>query len=171
MNYDNLSHQDFDAVVTGEITHYALWFEEEVTGIIADYFLQTSPRKSDFQRLLLQRDGLTFQDKIEIVRAMCPLFGEKAVTVKLKAALKRIEDFKSWRNALAHGVDVSNDDDKPELKVEVVSRSGKEKVVHITAKAHEAKLAEAEALLDKLKAAREGLSYEVIGHTQGAAAQ
>ena len=27
MDYHNLSHEDFDAVVTGEMTHYALWFE------------------------------------------------------------------------------------------------------------------------------------------------
>jgi len=157
MKYKDLSHEDFDAIVTGELTHYALWFESEIINIITDYFLRSSPKRSDFERLLLLRDGLTFQDKIEIVRAMIPLFGKEASTVNLKSLLKQVEDFKSWRNAVAHGVDASDDDTKPELKVEVVSRSGKQKIVHITPESHQAKMAEAEKLFSELVAARKGL--------------
>jgi hypothetical protein len=157
MKYKDLSHEDFDAIVTGELTHYALWFEGEIINIITDYFLQSSPKRSDFKRLFLLRDGLTFQDKIEIARAMIPLFSEKAANVNLKLLLKQVEEFKSWRNALAHGADVSDDDTKAELKVEVVSRSGKEKVVHITPKSHETKMAEADKLLSELTAARKAL--------------
>jgi len=157
MKYEDLSHEDFDAIVTGELTHYALWLEGEIIDIITDYFIGSDLKRSDFKRLLLLRDGLTFQDKIEIVRAMIPLFSQNTTTVNLKSLLKHVEDFKSWRNALAHGADVSEDDEKPELKVEVVTRSGKEKVVRITPKSHEVKMAEAEKLLSDLSAARKAL--------------
>lgn len=156
MKYRELSHEDFDAIVTGELTHYALWFEGELINIITDYFLQSSSKRSDFKRLLLLRDGLTFQDKIEIARAMIPLYSEKAASVNLKLLLKQVEEFKGWRNALAHGADVSDDDTKAELKVEV-ARSGKEKVVHITPKSYETKMAEADKLLSELTAARKAL--------------
>ena len=66
MEYQNLNKEDFDAVVTGELTHYALWLEEEVNNIISDYFIMDSKQRSQFKRFLLFRDGLTFQDKIEI---------------------------------------------------------------------------------------------------------
>jgi hypothetical protein len=157
MKYKDLSHEDFDAIVTGELTHYALWFEGEIINIITDYFLGSSPKRSDFKRILLLRDGLTFQDKIEIVRAMIPLFDQNAITANLKLLLKQVEEFKSWRNALAHGADVSDNDTKAELKVEVVSRSGKEQVVHITPEFHETKMAEAEKLLLDLTAFRKTL--------------
>ncbi len=157
MKYKDLSHEDFDAIVTGELTHYALWFESEIINIITDYFLRSSPKRSHFKRVLLLRDGLTFQDKIEIVRAIIPLFGKQGTTVTLKSLLKQVEDFKSWRNAVAHGVDASDDDTKAEIKVEVVLRSGKEKIFNITPESHQAKVAEAEKLLSELVAARKRL--------------
>ena len=157
MNYEDLSHEDFDAIVTGELTHYALWFEDEIMDIIIDYFLDSSSKRSDFKRLILLRDGLTFQDKIEIVYAMLPLLGKKAELVNLKSILKQVEDFKNWRNALAHGLDVSTDHTKPEISIEIVSRSGKEKTVHITPESHERKLDEAEKLLAELQKARKEL--------------
>lgn len=157
MKYEDLSHENFDAIVTGELTHYALWLEGELSDTVTGYFVASDEKKSDFKRLLLLRDGLTFQDKIEIVRAMIPLFTQNATTLKLKSLIKQVEEFKSWRNALAHGSDVSDNNEKPELKVEVVTRSGKEKVVHITPKSHESKMAEAEKLLSDLSAARKAL--------------
>ena len=157
MDYKDLSHEDFDAVVTGELTHYALWFENEIMNIITDYFLGSSSKRSDFKRLILLRDGLTFQDKIEVVYAMLSLLGKKAELVNLQSILKRVEDFKSWRNALAHGLDVSTDDTKPEISIEIVSRSGKEKTVHITPESHEQTLDEAQKLLAELQKARKGL--------------
>ncbi len=71
--------------------------------------------------------------------------------------MKEVEDYKSWRNALAHGIDVSSEKTKPELEVEVVSRSGKEKIVKITPESHKDKMAEAEKLLSDLTAARKKL--------------
>ena len=32
MDYYSLSQEDFDAVVTGELTHYALWLEDMANG-------------------------------------------------------------------------------------------------------------------------------------------
>ena len=157
MKYEDLSHVHFDAIVTGELTQYALNLEGELIDIITEYFVQSDDKRSDFKRLLLLRDGLTFQDKIEIVRAMIPLFTQNATTINLKSLLKQVENFKSWRNALAHGTDVSEDNEKNELKIEVVTRAGKEKVVLITPKSHEAKIAEAEKLLSDLSAARKAL--------------
>ncbi len=49
MKYDDLSHEDFDAIVTGELTHYALWLEGEIINIIADYFIGSDAKRSDFK--------------------------------------------------------------------------------------------------------------------------
>lgn len=158
MNYGQLSPEDFDAIVTGELTHYAIWMESELVGIISDYFV-AKKKRSDFERYILRRDGLTFQDKIEIVRAMLSLFSNKEVATRLKSALTRVEGFKATRNAFAHGVDVTPKGlSQPAIHVEIVTRSGKEKVVVVTPKHHEVMLSNAEALLKELQTYRSKLN-------------
>lgn len=157
MTYRSLTHEDFDAMVTGELTHYAIWLENVLIDVISDFF-SVAERRSDFERLLLRRDGLTFQDKIEIVRAMLPLLGNQAAADQLKSLLPKIEDFKAGRNAFAHGVDVTPAGvHPPTIHVEVVTRSGKEKVVEVTPESHAASLAHADVLLKELRALREQL--------------
>jgi len=158
MNYHELDKEDFDAVVTGELTHYSLWLEEEINGIICDYFRVPESRIHDFKRLVLYRDGLTFQDKLEIVRGMLPFLGEVAEDTDLKSILKQVEDFKAWRNAMAHGRDVAREEDIANLRIEVVTRSGKERVVEITPESHQRMMDEVEALLEKLQRARAKLN-------------
>jgi hypothetical protein len=154
MDHKKLSQEDFDAIVTGELTHYAAWLEDELIDIISDYFQQLD-RRADFQRLLLRRDGLTFQDKIEIVRALLPLFANRLAAERLKVALPEIETFKATRNAFAHGRDVTPPDSKSlTLHVEVVSRAGKEKVIVVTPESHEAFLTAAERLLKEVQDVR-----------------
>ncbi len=159
MKYEQLKHEDFDAIVTGELTHYALWLEEEINGIILEYFIASSDRKNDFRRLVLYRDGLTFQDKLEIVRGLISVFGETAERCNLKSLLKRIEDFKFWRNALAHGleIDESNPEEPHKIVVEMVTRSGKEKRIEITPASHRKMLEETEKLLKEVQKARRQL--------------
>ncbi len=67
---------------------------------------------------------------------MIPLFGKAAEECNLKGLLNEVEKFKSWRNALAHGLDRTNPEEPHKLIVEVVSRSGKEKQVEITPESH-----------------------------------
>lgn len=155
MDYYSLSQEDFDAVVTGELTHYALWLEDMANGIICEYFIGQSEKEDDFRRLILYRDGLTFQDKLEIIRGMLPLFGEAAEECNLKGLLKEVEEFKSWRNALAHGFDRTDPNEPHKLIVEVVSRSGKEKRVEITPESHIEMLENVEDLYKRFNEARE----------------
>lgn len=108
-------------------------------------------RSLEFKRLFLLRDGLTAQDKIEIARAMLPLLGEEAETTRLRSLVKDIEDFKVFRNALAHGRDVSEDDAVGILRVEIVSRSGKEKIIEITPESHERQMASSEVYCNEFK--------------------
>jgi hypothetical protein len=89
---------------------------------------------------------------------MIPLFPNNSTSIKLKSLLKKVEDFKSWRNALSHGTDVSDNEKKRELKIEVMTRAGKEKVIHITPESHEAKISEADKLLSDLNAVRKSLN-------------
>jgi hypothetical protein len=154
MDYYSLSKEDFDSVVTGDMTHYALWLEDVANGIICEYFIGQSDKEDDFRRLILYRDGLTFQDKIEIIRAMLPLFGKPAEQCDLKGLLQEVEEFKAFRNALSHGFDRSDSNEPHKLIVEVVSRSGKEKRVEITPKSHEEQLVQAEHLYKRFKKAR-----------------
>ena len=147
MRYEKFDKEDFDAIVTGELTHLAVWLESELIEIISDYFLQVSKRL-EFQRLLLLRDGLSLQDKIEIVRALLPSFANQTAAAKLRPALVSIEEFKTMRNAFAHGRDVTPPEQKPlTLHVETVSRSGKERVVVITPESHSAVMLAANKLL------------------------
>lgn len=158
MDYNKLEKDEFDAIITGELTHYAIWLEDELSHIISDYFVGRKGRQAKgLMRLLLRRDGLTFQDKIEIVRGMLPLFEREVEIFDLKDLLKRIEKFKSRRNAMAHGFDVSNKESGLMLKIEVVSRSGKEIIVEITPDSHNQKMEKAEKLLKEVQAARKYL--------------
>ena len=154
MTYQSRTREDFDAIVTGELTHYAIWLENVLIGVISDFF--SPPRlRGHFERLLLRRDRLTFQDKIEIVRAMLPLFHNQGAAGRLKSLLPKVEEFKANRNAFAHGVDVTPSEiSPPTIHVEIVTRSGKEKVVEVTPEAHEASLTRAEALLKELQDVR-----------------
>jgi len=157
MKYEELNHEDFDAIVTGELTHYALWLEDIVNGIICEYFIGISDKEDDFRRLILYRDGLSFQDKIEIVRGMIPLFGDAAEKCDLKGLLNEIEKFKSWRNALAHGLDKSDESEPLKMIVEVVTRSGKEKRVEITPESHREMCEKIESLIKRANEARDTL--------------
>lgn len=157
MDYAELGHEDFDALVTGTFTHYALWLEDVLNSIISDYFVRSHDRQARFKRLILHREGLSFQDKIDIVRSMVPLFGKLAEQVKLKSILKEIEDFKFWRNALAHGLDASTSDDPLQLRVEFVSRSGKEKSIEITPDSYYEMAGNFDDLLKRARAARNEL--------------
>ena len=154
MKYEELNHEDFDAIVTGELTHFALWLEDAINGIICEYFIGANPREDSFRRLILYRDGLTFQDKLEIAHGIIPLLGDVADQCGFKSILKRIEGFKSWRNVLAHGLDVSDPNDPNTIVVEVVSRSGKEKRIEITPDSHREMIMQTEALLKDIQDAR-----------------
>ena len=150
MNYQDLSREDFDAIITGELTHYAIWLEDVLVKLISHHFAPEVRRK-DFERLMLRRDGLTFQDKIEIVRAMLPLFENRDAAEKLKQLLGRIEVFKANRNAFAHGLDVTPKElPPPTVHVEIITRSGKEKVLEVSPEVHREQMASAEALLNEL---------------------
>ena len=152
MRYEDLDKEDFDAIVTGELTHYAIWMEDEINRLLTDYFVGDKSKSKDFRRLFLYRDGLTFQDKLEIVRGMIPLLGlNDQDETQLRTILNGVEDFKSWRNSMAHGLDATPGDYKGVIRIEIVSRSGKEKTIEITPESHRKKMDEAEKLYHSLR--------------------
>jgi len=147
MKYEDLDQEVFDAIVSGELTHYAIWMENEINRLITRYLVSDKTKSEDFLRLLLYRAGLTFQDKLEIARGMTPLLGLNEQDQKLfRTVLNAVEEFKSWRNATAHGVDTTPGDYKGVIRIEIVSRSGKEKTIVITPESHRAKKEEAARL-------------------------
>lgn len=157
IDYEKLTDEDFDAVVTGEISHYAIWLEQELIGVIADHFVGET-RRSDFIRLLMMREGLTFQDKIDIVRAAIPLFPNGSEAAQLKHLLPRIEELKALRNALAHGLGGESSGAPRTFKVELVKRNGTNKTIGITVDSHRRTMSEAEALLISLRQTRSSLN-------------
>jgi hypothetical protein len=163
VEYEELSKEEFDAIVTGELTHYAIWLEDELVEIICDYFLGRSKKRADFGRLLLRRDGLTFQDKIEIVRGMLTLFGPSTNVASLRSLLNRVEEFKSFRNAFAHGLDVTTDSGL-KIKIEIVTRSGREKLIEISPETHRTFMDQAETLFSELQEARQSLRKSLTKH-------
>ena len=152
MRYEDLGKEDFDAIVTGELTHYAIWMEDEINRLVTGFIVSDVNKAKDFRRLILYRDGLTFQDKLEITKAMITLLAlSEKDQAQFLAILNKVEDFKSWRNAMAHGFDSTPGDYKGVLRIEIVSRSGKEKMVEITPKSHRARMDEAEELYQSLR--------------------
>ncbi|WP_316348915.1 hypothetical protein [Desulfuromonas acetoxidans] len=149
IDYNKLDIEEFDAVVTGELTHLAIHFEYWLDEIIIDFF-QVCKTK-EFRKFVLDRDGLKFQDKIEIVRCCLPLLGEVGQTLELKSILNDIEKFKSWRNALAHGRDGGSESSPLKMSVEIINRAGKEKNIEITPQSHQKMLRDMEVLLEKIK--------------------
>jgi hypothetical protein len=149
--YAKLDAESFDAIVTGELVHQALHVEQVLVSIICDHFCREGV-ENDFRRLLLYRDGLSFQDKIEIVRALLPTLRPTDLASQLKTALQQAEELKSLRNAFAHGLDVVGiPGDDLEIKIEIVGRSGKEKRISVTPTSHCQTMLQAEELVAKLR--------------------
>lgn len=161
MEYRNLSKEEFDAIVTGELAHQAIWFEGELTNVILDYFVGRNQKREEFERLIFKRDGIGFQGKIEILRGMSHLFHNRALLNRLEGVLKQVEVLARFRNAFAHGTDIG-DEKKDELllKVSLVSRSGKERVVQVSPESHAKYLSGLNLLFQELGEIREGLFAE-----------
>lgn len=151
MNYTELSKEDFDAVVTGELTHYAIWHESALEGFITNFFC--FPQRSTlFTQLLMRRDGFTSQNKIEVIRSIIDILQIDDTKKKSwYATLKRIEDFKSFRNAFAHGLDITPFPYVGNLSIEIISRSGKEKKIEITQESYLILLQEGEETLKSIQ--------------------
>jgi hypothetical protein len=163
--YSGLTVEKFDAVITGELTHQALNCENELIAIITEHFCRKGAA-GDFSRLLLYRDGLTFQDKIEIVRAMLPLLVPDSTASNLKTALRKVEDLKALRNAFAHGFASSPlAEGKLSITVEVVGRSGAEKWITVTPETHCQTMREADDLVDEFRIIRTELITAQIAAT------
>jgi len=152
MRYEDFSKEDFDAIVTGELTHYSLWMENEINHLIINYFIGDKTKSEDFYRFVLHREGLTFQNKLEIARGMIPILGlNSSNQKKFNTILKKVEEFKSWRNSMAHGLDIAPEAYRGTIIIQTASRSGKEKTIEITPKSHIEKMNEAEELYQALK--------------------
>ncbi len=156
--YEELDLETFDAVVTGELVHQALHCEQALIGIIADHFCREGV-ETEFRRLLLYRDGLSLQDKIEIVRAMLPILRPVELASELKIALRKVEELKALRNAFAHGLDsVGAHGDDLSIVIEIVGRSGIEKEVTVTPASHCKIMQDADDLSKKLRSIAEKLT-------------
>ena len=150
IEYETLTPDEFDAVVTGELTHYAILFENRINDFLVSYLGILKSRSDIFKRLFLYRDDLRLQDKIEITKAVIRHHsaylkqpGPKSIDVdRALRLLKEVETFKAVRNALAHGLSVrkSEEEDTPTLHVEIITRSGKENQFQITPTSHRAEL-------------------------------
>jgi hypothetical protein len=158
MDYGKLSQDEFDAIVTGELTHRALALEFLLNDIICEYFIGgNNPKEDDFRQLILDREGLTAQAKIGIVRAMLPLFGEIEKQANLKSILTKVEKSNSERNAMAHGQCMTDPNTPHHLKIGMVSRSGKEKVIEITPDSHRESIAKLDQLIESLTLAKKNV--------------
>jgi hypothetical protein len=70
VKYEELTPEEFDAIVTGELNHHCIWLEHRFNHFLVAYFGIPMSRQDDFMRLLMHREGLGFQDKIEITTAI-----------------------------------------------------------------------------------------------------
>jgi hypothetical protein len=158
-HYNKLTKQDFDAIVTGELTHYSLCMEDEVNEFILDYFLKGTGRRNEFRSIFFERECLTFQNKLDILKATFKQHAPAYLAQTLKL-IGRVESFKSLRNAFAHGNDW---DDSKDLRIEiqVTSRAGKKKSIIVTPQTHQKTVDEGEALLKDLQTWRVKMINEI----------
>jgi hypothetical protein len=158
IRYEKLTPDEFDAVVTGELTHSAIWFEDRFNEFLISYLGILKSRSEIFTLLFLYREGLRFQDKIEISEAIIRHHnayltrpGPKQIDVSRALRLfGEIKKLKTVRNALAHGLAVQKSDKSatPMLHVQTIGRSGKKNETEITPSSHKDQLQQ----LDKLHA-------------------
>jgi hypothetical protein len=134
--------------------------EDTLQLILCDYFVPNEDRALVFYDIMLRRDGLTLQNKIEIVRALIDRRSDIDLVTKaqVRDALRRVEEFKAIRNALAHGRDVGGEG--LSLEIEIVGRSGNPKKVVVSPTSHNAELAKAEALVAELDGLRARLNVQ-----------
>lgn len=154
-NYFRLHQNEFDAIVTGEVAHYALWFEYELIAIISDYFVNPL-KQDDFNRIVLRREALTFSAKVDIVRSMKSLCLSEQYIKRFDDVLLRLSDFIQTRNSLAHGICVTPKNlERLEIHIEVISRGGNQKKVVITPESHVAMMMEAESIFKEIQDLRQ----------------
>lgn len=154
LDHSKLNKHDFDAIVTGELTHHSIWLEDAVAKFISDFFVLPELREV-FNQLVLQRDGMSFQMKIEIVESLIPFFEDENAAKELRAALRDVRDFKTTRNAFAHGRDVTPSDlSSPALHIQTFGRTGKERISIVTPESHKKLTDDASKLLDRIEKLR-----------------
>lgn len=148
INYSNLSPEDFDSVVTGELIKISIFLEHQINNFLSYYFTHGSSRKLDFRTFFLHGPYLGFQDKIDITRSIVTKYYPKVNKQEAVSILNHVESFKNLRNTFAHGF--SSQEKKSgnsEIIVEITSRTGKIKKVVITPENHEQKLSEYRKLM------------------------
>jgi hypothetical protein len=148
--YRKMTREEFDAIVTGELTHHVAWLESELETAIENYFSVPANNREIFRRLVLQREGMTVQNKIELVHSIIRegKFDDE-YRKAWKTVLARIEEIKRIRNAMAHGKD--NGGTGLEMRIGYVNRAGKEIEIEVNPDLHVKRLADAERLMTMVK--------------------
>jgi hypothetical protein len=151
VDYTKLSIGELDAIVTGELVHISLILELEINKFISEYFTYRGSRKEDFRAIILHRSCLTFQDKIDIVKAVLNKFYPKINKSEATKLLGKVEEFKSLRNAFSHGyASLTKPNEQVEVSIEMYTYSGKAKTIKITPENYKARYKEYYALFLEL---------------------
>jgi hypothetical protein len=158
-----LSREDFDALVTGELTHHAIWLEDELQDVICDFFAVSTGLRGLFKQLVLRREGFSLSAKIDLVNSILgSLQIPDSKRKEFRDLLRHITEFKDLRNMVAHGLDLTEEfppkDGGLSITIETVARSGKLKYVTITPDTHDKTLETAESLLNRAKRMRTELA-------------
>ena len=118
MKYNDLDRIWFDAIVTGELTHYALWFEEQLEFLILAYFI-SDPRVTDnFSSTFVRSREFTMARKTELVKKILKS-SKHSRSDEFLAVFGELEKIIAIRNAMAHGKDVGGKG--LELRIEIES--------------------------------------------------
>jgi hypothetical protein len=148
MDYRDLDRAEFDAIVTGELTHYALWFEEQLDFLITVYFIN-DPRVIDrFSLIFLRSREFSTSRKMTLINSLLKGWADNR-SKEFLSVITEVEQIIAIRNAMAHGRDVGGTG--LDLLVAIQSHGGKTKNISITPDTHEEMLEVAERCLNKLK--------------------
>lgn len=148
MKYGDLDRVWFDAIVTGELTHYALWFEEQLEFLILAYFTDDPRVVDDFFSTFVRSREFTMARKIDFARKIVKNSNHSR-SGEFTVVFGELEKIIAIRNAMAHGRDVGGQGLK--LRIEIESYGGKAKTIEISPDTHSQIMDSAEQCLEKLK--------------------
>jgi hypothetical protein len=149
MKYQKLEREEFDAIVTGEMTHYALWFEDQLEALITLYFVDDPNVIELFEATFIRSRHFSLSQKLEFTKKLLRQWSDSKRSSEFKAVIEEVETLIAIRNTMAHGRDIGGTG--LELLIEIQSYGGKTKEISITPETHEAAMATAERCLTKLK--------------------
>ncbi|KHD87850.1 MAG: hypothetical protein OM95_12670 [Bdellovibrio sp. ArHS] len=102
----HLTLEDFDALVTGHLVHYSIWYDSIFSDIVLNYLFPNSPERKDlFEGFFFKGTIFSIEKKINFTKELTKLIPQlKSEPARWNSLFKEIEDIRIIRNTMTHGL-------------------------------------------------------------------